>query len=375
MKKILFILILAAFILLARPVLAADLGPILPECASTGRCSLCDIIQTVVNFGEFLFGIVGALVLLYFCYGGLLMLISGGAGEKVKKGKDVLVNSVIGLLIVFLAYSGVNFLITAVTKQGWTWTGNLSCAPLPGPTNWNAPPPGQGAGGGQTGSAWQPGNITPGTQGATGACTLDPNTHCINNKCITCAFCGSDGICKQRKVEGEACVATETKGGQANDVCVLPLVCEGGKCTQHRSAEGTVCTTDDCGAAMFCEKQANGSGLCKPRLADGSICHVGDINNMTNDTPLTSYSLGAADLEKKCLNDSYCQNITFKCKKKGSIGERCGATTFVTTTDCPIDVHGPAGGGDAQASADHTCLSGKCGGTYDINAKPCGTCQ
>jgi len=141
MKKKLLILLIPIFVLLAvQPVLAAG---ILPACASSGRCTLCDIVQTVVNFGKFLMGFVGALVLLYFFYGGFRMLISAGIPENVKKGKDAMINAVIGLGIVLLAYSIVSIIISILTG-GWQWEANLKCAALPGQTNWEAPPPTQG---------------------------------------------------------------------------------------------------------------------------------------------------------------------------------------------------------------------------------------
>ena len=60
-----------------------------------------DIVQTFVNFARILFGISGSAVLVFFVYGGFVWLTSGGSADRIKKGRDIIVNSVIGLAIVF----------------------------------------------------------------------------------------------------------------------------------------------------------------------------------------------------------------------------------------------------------------------------------
>jgi|GEM_PF-2170283 len=50
-------------------------------------------------------GIVGALALLMFIYGGILWITSGGSETRVKQAKGILVNSTVGLLIIFFSYT------------------------------------------------------------------------------------------------------------------------------------------------------------------------------------------------------------------------------------------------------------------------------
>lgn len=50
-------------------------------------------------------GIVGALALLMFVYGGIMWMTSGGSEERVKSAKNILKNSVIGLLLIFFSYT------------------------------------------------------------------------------------------------------------------------------------------------------------------------------------------------------------------------------------------------------------------------------
>ncbi len=60
-------------------------------------------------------GVVGAVALAMFIYGGILWLTSGGVSEKIEKGKKIFVWSVIGLFVIFSSYLLVNFVITGIT--------------------------------------------------------------------------------------------------------------------------------------------------------------------------------------------------------------------------------------------------------------------
>lgn len=72
----------------------------------TGPELIGRIIKTVL-------GIVGALALAMFVYGGFTWLTSGGSPDKIQKGKDILMWAVIGLIIIFTSYTLVDFVLTA----------------------------------------------------------------------------------------------------------------------------------------------------------------------------------------------------------------------------------------------------------------------
>lgn len=59
-------------------------------------------------------GVVGSLALLMFVYGGLTWMTSSGSQEKVKKGRDIIVWSAIGLAIIFASYGLVRILLATV---------------------------------------------------------------------------------------------------------------------------------------------------------------------------------------------------------------------------------------------------------------------
>ena len=56
-------------------------------------------------------------MLLIVVYGGFLWLTSGGNSQQIEKGKNAMIGSVIGLLIVFGAFTGVSVL-TDVLRDG-----------------------------------------------------------------------------------------------------------------------------------------------------------------------------------------------------------------------------------------------------------------
>ena len=53
-------------------------------------------------------GVVGSLALLMFIYGGITWMTSGGNEEKIKKGKQILIWAVFGIVIIFTSYSILN---------------------------------------------------------------------------------------------------------------------------------------------------------------------------------------------------------------------------------------------------------------------------
>lgn len=61
-----------------------------------------------------LFGFAGMIALLMFIYGGFTIMTAQGSDEKIKKGKSMITNAVLGLIAMFLAYSITGFIIGAL---------------------------------------------------------------------------------------------------------------------------------------------------------------------------------------------------------------------------------------------------------------------
>lgn len=83
-------------------------------CQTTGECTLEDIMQVFTNIANFIIGIVGSLTLLFFVYGGFLWLTSQGSSEAIQKGKTAMTGSVVGMMIVFGAFTAINLLTSSL---------------------------------------------------------------------------------------------------------------------------------------------------------------------------------------------------------------------------------------------------------------------
>ncbi|MFH1711861.1 MAG: hypothetical protein ABH846_01330 [Patescibacteria group bacterium] len=61
-----------------------------------------------------LFSLVGVIFLILIIYGGLLWMTGGGKEETLKKAKSILTNSLLGLVIVLLAYGLTRYIFLAL---------------------------------------------------------------------------------------------------------------------------------------------------------------------------------------------------------------------------------------------------------------------
>jgi hypothetical protein len=84
----------------------------------TGKCSSHDpnfgVKKMIGNIVEVLFVIIAIVSVFMIIYAGYTMMISAGDPGKVKKGKDTLIGSIIGLVISLLAFAIVKFVVGAI---------------------------------------------------------------------------------------------------------------------------------------------------------------------------------------------------------------------------------------------------------------------
>ena len=136
-KKILFIAIFNFILVLSSPFVLAT-TTLLPDGKSGEQCdcaavsvaedckkvcgaySLNDIVGVGVKATDILLALSGSVALLFFIYGGVTFLISGGSSEKVSKGKQIIINSIIGLVIVFTSFMIIQFTMDALGYSDMT---------------------------------------------------------------------------------------------------------------------------------------------------------------------------------------------------------------------------------------------------------------
>jgi len=73
-------------------------------CLDQGNCNLASGERFFLNLIDLILKFLGVGALVGFIYGGLTWITSGGSPDKVKRGKDALVGSVVGVVIVLFAY-------------------------------------------------------------------------------------------------------------------------------------------------------------------------------------------------------------------------------------------------------------------------------
>lgn len=70
----------------------------------------------VVNIIYSVIGIAGLIAIVFVVVGGVQYMTSSGDPGKVKKAKDTILYSIIGLIVCTLAFAIVNFVITQIIK-------------------------------------------------------------------------------------------------------------------------------------------------------------------------------------------------------------------------------------------------------------------
>ena len=69
--------------------------------------------NTLQNLVSVIIGILGAIALITLIFGAIQYMTAYGDSSKIKKGRDMLIYSIVGLVICILAFAIVNFVIGA----------------------------------------------------------------------------------------------------------------------------------------------------------------------------------------------------------------------------------------------------------------------
>jgi len=100
---------------LAQTAAATPKGAFIPSCVLEDTINpACDDVNIFLwlglNVANYLFGFIGALALLFFVYGGVILITSQGNQEKVKQGTGAITAAAVGLVVAFSGYMLVTFL-------------------------------------------------------------------------------------------------------------------------------------------------------------------------------------------------------------------------------------------------------------------------
>lgn len=113
-RRIIKILFIVSLFLLIPQVAQAGFLDDIAYCTGDGSCNFQDAAVGLNSLIKFLLGAMGAVALIYFVWGGLQWLTSGGSAERVNRGKQIMINTVFAIILAFGSYILVSFFINDV---------------------------------------------------------------------------------------------------------------------------------------------------------------------------------------------------------------------------------------------------------------------
>lgn len=88
---------------------APDLGLDDAQAIGLGDAGVKDIVNNIISI---ILGFLGLIAVILILIGGFLWMTAGGNEDRVKKGRQYIINGVIGLIIILAAYAIASFVIT-----------------------------------------------------------------------------------------------------------------------------------------------------------------------------------------------------------------------------------------------------------------------
>lgn len=95
------------------------------DCQTGDGCDICEVSKIFTNAANLIAGAVSAVALVMFIIGGLFWIFSGGVESRVETGKKILVGTVTGLGLVFVAWFGVNVIVRTAALSGGKATSKI----------------------------------------------------------------------------------------------------------------------------------------------------------------------------------------------------------------------------------------------------------
>lgn len=87
------------------------------NCIDSGNCSVNDIMTVGINITKFLLGIIGSIALFFFVFAGFKMLTSRGNEQAITSAKQMMTQTIIGILIFLSAFLIVDFVRKSLLEE------------------------------------------------------------------------------------------------------------------------------------------------------------------------------------------------------------------------------------------------------------------
>lgn len=150
---------------------------LVPTGCADGMCTPCDIWPLADNITWFaLYGLALPIMVVVLLVGGILMLTSAGNQSSLEKGKALIWNGIVGILIAFVAYLVINTIVFSLASGTFTvgWMNvDEACSNTRPPTDFSP------SGGNQAPTQSQLGN----------------GFRCSGNGGCASGFCNAAGFC------------------------------------------------------------------------------------------------------------------------------------------------------------------------------------
>ena len=78
----------------------------LPSALSGTSGDLKDVVRSIINT---ILGLLGFVVVIFIIYAGILYVTDAGSGDNLDKAKNIIKNSIIGIVIILASFAIVNF--------------------------------------------------------------------------------------------------------------------------------------------------------------------------------------------------------------------------------------------------------------------------
>jgi Zn-dependent protease with chaperone function len=111
------VFVLLFIVSLSLPALASatlDLG--LDQAADIGLADT-DVDTMVINIITFVLGFLGLAAVVIILIGGFMWMTAGGNDDRIKKGRQFIINGVIGLVIILAAYAIAQWVINTIQND------------------------------------------------------------------------------------------------------------------------------------------------------------------------------------------------------------------------------------------------------------------